>query len=129
MPRSSARIADFARRYPFLAPRNARRIFRAYGTRAERILGGARSAPIMGESFGALSEREVDYLIDEEWAETAEDILWRRSKLGLHLADGRTGSAARPYRRRWRSLAARYRREGSAMTFRILAIPEPVRAA
>jgi glycerol-3-phosphate dehydrogenase len=40
----------------------------------------------MGRNFGLLSEREVDYLKTEEWAQTAEDILWRRSKLGLHLS-------------------------------------------
>ena len=40
----------------------------------------------MGENFGLLSAREVDYLVQEEWAHTPEDILWRRSKLGLHLS-------------------------------------------
>ena len=82
-----ARIADFARRYPFLDPQTARRIFRAYGTRAGTVLGDAKSAGDLGRSYGALSQREVDYLRREEWAETAEDILWRRSKLGLHLAE------------------------------------------
>jgi glycerol-3-phosphate dehydrogenase len=82
-----ARIVDFGRRYPFLGTQNARRIFRAYGTRADRVLGGAKSAADLGESFGVLSQREVEYLAREEWAETADDILWRRSKLGLHLAD------------------------------------------
>ncbi len=81
-----SRIADFQRRYSFLPQRNARRIFRAYGTRAERIFEGARFAQDLGESFGPLSAREVDYLVKEEWAETPEDILWRRSKLGLHLS-------------------------------------------
>lgn len=80
------RIADFQRRNPFLAPLNARRIFRAYGTRAEKVVEGARLAEDLGESFGPLSAREVDYLIKEEWADTPEDILWRRSKLGLHLS-------------------------------------------
>jgi glycerol-3-phosphate dehydrogenase len=81
-----SRISDFQKRYSFLSPRNARRIFRAYGTRAERIFEGARFAADLGENFGLLSEREVDYLVKEEWAETPEDILWRRSKLGLHLS-------------------------------------------
>ncbi|MGE3873648.1 MAG: glycerol-3-phosphate dehydrogenase [Parvibaculaceae bacterium] len=81
-----SRIGDFHRRYPFLAPGNARRIFRAYGTKAERMLDGARAAQDLGESFGLLSAREVDYLVKEEWARTPEDILWRRSKLGLHLS-------------------------------------------
>jgi glycerol-3-phosphate dehydrogenase len=81
-----SRISDFQRRYSFLTPANARRIFRAYGTRAERFLEGARLAQDLGENFGLLSAREVDYLVQEEWAQTPEDILWRRSKLGLHLA-------------------------------------------
>ncbi len=81
-----SRISDFQRRYSFLSPRNARRIFRAYGTRAERIFEGARFAADLGESFGLISAREVEYLVTEEWAETPEDILWRRSKLGLHLS-------------------------------------------
>jgi glycerol-3-phosphate dehydrogenase len=80
------RLADFQRRHSFLSQRNATRIFRAYGTRAERFLDGARFAGDLGESFGLLSAREVDYLMREEWAKTAEDILWRRSKLGLHLS-------------------------------------------
>lgn len=80
------RIAELQKRYSFLTPRNIRRIFRAYGTRAERMFDGARFAQDMGRSFGFLTEREVDYLRREEWAHTAEDILWRRSKLGLHLS-------------------------------------------
>ena len=80
------RISDFHRRYAFLTPGNARRIFRTYGTRAERIFAGARFAQDMGDSFGPLTAREVDYLVTEEWARTPEDILWRRSKLGLHLS-------------------------------------------
>ncbi|MGE0005972.1 MAG: glycerol-3-phosphate dehydrogenase [Parvibaculaceae bacterium] len=81
-----SRIGDFQRRYPFLEPGNARRIFRAYGTRAERFLEGAGAAADLGKNFGGLSAREVDYLVQEEWALTPEDILWRRSKLGLHLS-------------------------------------------
>jgi glycerol-3-phosphate dehydrogenase len=79
-------VSDFQRRHSFLTPGNARRIFRAYGTRAERIFEGARLAQDLGENFGLLSAREVDYLVKEEWARTPEDILWRRSKLGLHLS-------------------------------------------
>jgi glycerol-3-phosphate dehydrogenase len=80
------RIGDFQRRHSFLAPDNARRIFRAYGTRAERIFDGVKDAQDLGQSFGLLSAREVDYLVKEEWARVAQDILWRRSKLGLHLS-------------------------------------------
>ena len=50
------------------------------------MLGEARSAADLGRHFGAtLTEAEVRYLVDQEWAVTAEDVLWRRSKLGLHL--------------------------------------------
>ena len=48
------------------------------------MLGDARSAADLGQSFGPLSEREVDWLRDKEWAHGADDVLWRRSKLGLH---------------------------------------------
>jgi glycerol-3-phosphate dehydrogenase len=82
---TATRIADFARRHPFLSPINATRMFRAYGTRADNVVGDAKSMQDLGASFGLLSEREVSYLIDQEWAQEADDILWRRSKLGLHL--------------------------------------------
>jgi glycerol-3-phosphate dehydrogenase len=72
-------LSEFRARHPTLAPETARRLVRAYGTRAERFV-----QPGMGEDFGAgLTEAEVDYLAAEEWARTPEDILWRRSKLGL----------------------------------------------
>lgn len=80
-------IAGLAADYPFLADGEAARIAGAYGTRARRWLGNARSRAELGRDFGGgLSEAEADYLRAEEWARTAEDILWRRSKLGLHLA-------------------------------------------
>ena len=75
--------------YAFLDDAQATRIARAYGTRAMRWLGTARSRGDLGRDFGAgLSMAEVDYLRGEEWARTAEDVLWRRSKLGLHMAAG-----------------------------------------
>ena len=71
---------------PWLAPSLARRLVRAYGTRSERIVAGAARMSDMGHIFGAdLSLREVDYLVSQEWARTSDDVLWRRSKLGLHL--------------------------------------------
>ncbi|WP_448151249.1 glycerol-3-phosphate dehydrogenase [Labrys miyagiensis] len=71
---------------PFLPPALARRLARAYGTRATRFLGKASSLADLGRDFGlGLSQAEIDYLVEEEWAITSEDILWRRSKLGLHL--------------------------------------------
>jgi glycerol-3-phosphate dehydrogenase len=80
-----ARIAQLQKNYSFLKPHDALRLFRAYGTQAETILNGARFLGDMGQMFGPLSEREVEYLRTNEWAQTADDILWRRSKLGLHM--------------------------------------------
>src|SRR5262249_37665371 len=70
--------------HPFLSESHARRLARAYGTRSLRLLGDTRSMADLGRRFGAdLTAHEVDYLVSEEWASTADDILWRRSKLGL----------------------------------------------
>lgn len=72
--------------YAFLTDQEALRIARAYGTRAARWLGKARDRADLGRDFGAgLSETEVAWLRSEEWATTAEDVLWRRTKLGLHM--------------------------------------------
>lgn len=81
--------------YPFLDPQVAARYVRSYGTRATAFLGDAVSAADLGRNFGAtLTEAEIAYLQRYEWAETAEDVLWRRSKLGLHMtADERRAVA------------------------------------
>lgn len=79
-----AYAADFARRHPFLAPDQALRLARAYGSLADTILGDARATADLGHDYGAgLSARELDWLVRREWATRAEDVLWRRSKLGL----------------------------------------------
>ena len=80
------RIAALAARFPFIAPGNMRRLFRAYGTDVEEMLKGVTTAAGLGQSFGPLSEREIDWLKQKEWAMSADDILWRRSKLGLHMS-------------------------------------------
>ncbi len=81
-----ALTAELMRDYPFLTPFHANRLAHAYGTRAIKLLGNAKSIDDLGQSFGAsLTEAEVRYLIKEEWACTADDIVWRRSKLGLRL--------------------------------------------
>jgi glycerol-3-phosphate dehydrogenase len=72
--------------YPFLTAFWARRLIRAYGTDAREILGTAATAADLGQHFGAtLTEAEVNWLVQHEYARTAEDIIWRRSKLGLRL--------------------------------------------
>jgi glycerol-3-phosphate dehydrogenase len=78
--------ADLARDYPFLEVDTLDRIARAYGTRARVWLGQAREPAMLGEHFGhGLYAAEVDYLVAYEWAMTTDDILWRRTKLGLRL--------------------------------------------
>ncbi len=77
----------FRERYAALPANLARRLARDYGTRAEMILGDACRLDDLGRDFGGgLSEREVEYLVAHEWARTPDDILWRRSKLGLRLS-------------------------------------------
>jgi glycerol-3-phosphate dehydrogenase len=72
--------------WPFLAEDHARRLVRAYGTRIDRVLGGAASMADLGTCFGAdLTAAEVRYLIAHEWAQDADDVLWRRTKLGLRF--------------------------------------------
>jgi len=66
-----------------------RRLARAYGTRVERLLGTARKLGDLGPDLGGgLTGAEVDYLVDTEWAQTSDDVLFRRSKLGLHVPPG-----------------------------------------
>ena len=72
------------RRWPFLSRLHARRMLHAYGLRMERILKAVRSMDELGQSVaGDLSEAEVRYMVENEWAETTDDVLWRRSKIGL----------------------------------------------
>jgi glycerol-3-phosphate dehydrogenase len=74
-------------RHPYLASSHATRLVRAYGTRAELLLDGATASGDLGRRFGHdLTEAEIRYLMREEWATDAADLLWRRSKLGLRLS-------------------------------------------
>src|SRR3546814_324057 len=73
-------------RIPDLDHAAARRLVRAYGTRVWRMIGAATAAADLGRSFGAgPTEAEVAYLMESEWAQRAEDVVWRRSKLGLRM--------------------------------------------
>ncbi|KVD74967.1 glycerol-3-phosphate dehydrogenase [Burkholderia ubonensis] len=81
--------AQFAARHPWLPAELARRYARAYGTRAERVVGNAKSLADLGAAIApGIHEAELRYLRDVEWATRAQDVLWRRSKLGLHVAPG-----------------------------------------
>ena len=82
-----ALTAELMREHPFLAHAHANRLAHAYGTRATRILGGSKSMADLGRLFGdTLTEAEVKYLMANEWAVSADDVVWRRSKLGLRLS-------------------------------------------
>lgn len=80
-------VAKLQSAYAFLDRRHARRLIRLYGTCAFDMLGDARQVSDLGRLFGAdLYELEVAYLMDHEWAQSGEDVLWRRTKLGLRLS-------------------------------------------
>lgn len=89
-------LADLQRRLPAFDPAFLRRLARRHGTAVLGIVGDARDMAGMGHHFGAgLTEREVLHLKDREWARTAEDVLWRRTKIGLHLTPAERETAAR----------------------------------
>ena len=82
----AALMADLAARYPFLDAATVDRMARAYGTTAFAILGAAPDRAALGHDFGhGLREAEVRHLVTREWARSADDIVWRRTKLGLRF--------------------------------------------
>ena len=79
--------ADLRRAYPFLDAYWAGRLIRAYGTEAAVMLGDAQAAEDLGPDFGAtLTGREVRWMMQHEYARSAEDVVWRRTRLGLRLS-------------------------------------------
>ena len=90
----AAYCQDLARRRPGLAPAALLRLASLYGTRADRLLGdAARPGDLGREIGGGLTEREVVYLRDHEWARTPDDVLWRRTKAGLDLGEAERSKA------------------------------------
>ena len=84
---AAALTQSLMRDHPFLTAGWANRLVRAYGTEAVQVLGGAKTAADLGRDFGAtLTESELRWMINREWARDAEGVLWRRSKLGLRLS-------------------------------------------
>jgi glycerol-3-phosphate dehydrogenase len=82
----NAWLAELCSRYPHLPAPLLRALAARHGTRAVRILRDAQVPGDLGRDFGAtLTAREIDYLLAEEWATTADDILWRRTKCGLPM--------------------------------------------
>ena len=90
-----ARVTQALHTWPFLTQREAHRLVSAYGTRIERVLGAAESAEDLGPRFGPISAVEVLYLVKNEWVRTADDVIWRRSKLGLRMSKDETASLER----------------------------------
>lgn len=83
-----AQVARVRRIWPFLEESHALRLVRAYGTRADAVLGKAASYADLGRRFGAdLTEAELRYLMKTEWAADVDDVLWRRGKFGLHFSE------------------------------------------
>ncbi|MGE3871635.1 MAG: glycerol-3-phosphate dehydrogenase [Parvibaculaceae bacterium] len=93
--------ATLEKRYPWIGAPLARHYGRLYGSMAFDLLDGAQSTADLGRHFGALLyEREITYLREAEWAQTAEDILERRTKHGLHL-NADAIAAVRAYLKGW----------------------------
>ena len=95
LPGGDIRDADFdgylrgvRQRYPFLPEHLAWRYARNYGTRTERIVGDAASLDDLGDHLGdSIYAAELQYLRDHEWAGSADAVLWRRSRMGLHVSE------------------------------------------
>lgn len=74
--------------YPWLPPQLGQRLLRTYGAKLHQLLGASSALPDLGQDFGAgLYEREVRYLVQHEWAMQADDVLWRRTKRGVHMTE------------------------------------------
>jgi glycerol-3-phosphate dehydrogenase len=84
---AAALAVALRREYPFLTEREARRYLRHYGTESRRILARSRRREDLGRAFGGdLTEAEVAYLMEHEYARSAADVIWRRTKSGLRMA-------------------------------------------
>jgi glycerol-3-phosphate dehydrogenase len=89
-------VHDLAHRYPALPEALLDSLARRHGALCARVLDDARVLADLGEHFGAdLYAREVQYFIDREWAHSGEDVLWRRTKAGLHLTPEQAQAVAR----------------------------------
>ena len=83
-----ALVAALMGKYPHVSRRLMERLFHSYGTLTAKVLGDTQSKNDLGHYFGAgLYQREVEYLMANEWAMTTQDILWRRTKLGLGMSE------------------------------------------
>ena len=90
-----ALLRDCASRYPFVETGILRRLTRLYGTDIHRLLAGKNALSDLGRHYGAgLYDAEIDYLVAYEWARTARDVLFRRTKLGLRLTPDQIDAVA-----------------------------------
>ncbi len=91
-------VSSATRKFPGLPIDYLRRLAARHGSRTENVLAGVRSMSDLGELFGSgatmLSEREIDFCMKEEWARMPDDILWRRTKCGLHMNESERQRAA-----------------------------------
>ena len=103
----AAFLAEAARRYPFLPPDQLRRLFRTHGGLLDRVLGEARSPDALGEDLGGgITERELAWMRAEEWVREPEDVLWRRTKRGLHMTPAQREAFAQRFAERRDGLRA-----------------------
>jgi glycerol-3-phosphate dehydrogenase len=92
----TAYISTIVSQYPNLSGDLLRGLARRHGSELHAVLGDARTSADLGIDFGGgLYEREVAFFVRREWARTADDIIWRRSKAGLHLPPGGEARLAR----------------------------------
>jgi glycerol-3-phosphate dehydrogenase len=95
MDGAAALTAALITDYPFVTPAHAARLARLYGTTSRVILGDATCTADLGAHFGNdLYAAEVNHLVTREWAQTADDILWRRTKMGLRLSESQVAALA-----------------------------------
>lgn len=81
-------LAAMQQKFPWIPDAQLYRYVQNYGTLTNQIIGEAHDLTGLGKHFGDdVYECELRYLVDQEWARKADDVLWRRSKLGLHLSD------------------------------------------
>jgi glycerol-3-phosphate dehydrogenase len=82
-----AKLAKLIGEYPYLAQNHAARLVRSYGTNAWKIVAGSKTLEDLGAQFAhTMTEAELRYLIENEWVTCADDVLWRRSKLGIRYS-------------------------------------------
>ena len=88
-------VVGLEKSYPWLPPEHLHALARRHGSLLPALIGEARAIAGMGQHFGAgLYERELAWFVEKEWAQTAEDVLWRRSKAGLHLSKTKRDAVA-----------------------------------